>query len=66
MKMNKFENKTFFPMIALFILLSSLMVLPTVFAQTVLPGYTPMPDRITQTEVGLSPNFVACWTSNNR
>ena len=33
-------------------------ILPTVFAATTLPGYTAMPDRDTQTEVGLSPNFV--------
>lgn len=31
--------------------------LPTIFAQTTLPGYTPMPDRDTWTEVGLSPNY---------
>lgn len=33
-------------------------IFPAVFAQTILPAYTPMPDRDTQTEVGLSPNFV--------
>lgn len=47
--------------IVVFILsLSALIAFyPTAFASTTpLPGYTAMPDRPTQTEVGVSPNFV--------
>ncbi len=33
-------------------------ILPTAFAQTTLPGYTPMPDRDTSTVVGVSPHIL--------
>lgn len=48
-------------LVSMLLLASSLLItliLPAAFAQTELPGYTPMPDRDTWTEVGLSPNFV--------
>ena len=46
--------------IAITLLMISAMatVLPAVFAQTTLPGYTAMPDRPTQTEVAASPDYV--------
>jgi len=56
--MLKIKKNRILQLTSTIILLASLIALPTVFAQTVLPGYTPMPDRDTWTEVGLSPDFV--------
>jgi len=58
MKNNK--NKTL-TTIAMILTLTSIMLtaMPTAFASyTKLPGYTPMPDRDTQTEVAVSPTLV--------
>jgi outer membrane protein assembly factor BamB len=46
--------------IAIVLLMTSAVavILPATFAQTTLPGYTPVPDRETRTEVGVSPDLV--------
>ena len=59
--MKCFRNKTKLSAITVIILLfafASVMVLPVIGAKTTLPGYTPVEDRDTKTEVGITPDYL--------